>query len=446
MLRKTLLILILAGTLAALLFYKPWKKEQDLTVVLLDRLPVGSIIGQTDLLSLSNELSKTMFYYELPFRDIVSPNIILSQGKKFGIDVQAPIYFFANDSSFKIKEWGVITSVQDSSKINLGVGQLIKGFDFKDTLVYNTNFAYSSEYNLYINYGKDWLLIYQGDDIGLISRRVSSAGPRDAHEQWKSFVLNQSTQEHSLIAEIKTKELEELGVESSLISMTNDSTSFIFKTELLHTDTLAFQLINNGVAFEAKEFTNQLINLNFDVDQLRKNKTHPYRKLLDKLGSKISFPTDALLNCWEGGLAFRRGGIQTIKEEYIESEYDEDFNITEVVKVKDVQVTGFAMQLSMNEKGDSFLSLLRQKGILSKKDKKYRLIYSPPFSLRKRDSILTMYTSKYRPSMVPLTENKAVWNFNYTPVEFHIDSTETKKIYGRIRVPLKKIVRDLIAE
>ncbi|MBL1279424.1 MAG: hypothetical protein COA33_004095 [Fluviicola sp.] len=43
----------------------------------------------------------------------------------------------------------------------------------------------------------------------------------------------------------------------------------------------------------------------------------------------------------------------------------------------------------------------------------------------------------------PSFESKATWSFDYTPVEFYIDSTSTKVIYGRIRVPLKKIVRDL---
>ncbi|HIP32193.1 MAG TPA: hypothetical protein EYG86_05480 [Crocinitomicaceae bacterium] len=444
MVKKFLLIILLAGIFAALLYYKPWKSKNNQFVQLEDRLPVGSIIGQSNILNLSNDLSKTMFYYELPYRDVISPNIILSQAKKFGLDVQAPVFFFANDSLFTIKEWGVITSVQDSIKAALGITQLKKYFALTDTLIADQHVFYSPEFRIYVSYSKDWFLAYQGDDIGIIVRRVCYPKPGNVHPRWSSFIASSDLSKDDLTAEIKSNQLSEFGIESAVLSMSNDSTSFIFNTQLIHSDTLAFQLKQQGASFEPKEFTKQLLNFHFDIEQLRKNKKHPYRAVFDKIGGKINFPADNLLDCWTGDIAIRRGGIQTIYEKHIVSELDDDFNITEVEKVKEVQITGFALQISTNNKGRSFVKQLLKKGILSEDGEKYRLLYSPPLKLKKTDSTLTFYTGKYRPNVISSPGSKAIWDFNYTPVEFFIDSTSTKVIFGRIRVPLKKIVRDVI--
>ncbi|MBL1279426.1 MAG: hypothetical protein COA33_004105 [Fluviicola sp.] len=444
MLRKLLLIILLAGIFAALLYYKPWKNKETRPVTLADRLPIASIIGQSNLLNLSNDLSKTMFYYELPFRDVISPTIILSQAKKFGLDVQAPVFFFANNNLLDMQEWGLITSVQDSSKAALGISQLKKYYHLSDTLIAEQHLYYSPEFNVFLSYSKDWFLAYHGSDIGVIVRRVCYPKAGDVHPRWASFIASSDLFKDDLIAEIKSEQLADFGVKAAVLSMSNDSTSFIFNTELIHFDALPFQLMPHGPSFEAKDFTKQLLNAHFDIEQLRKNTEHPYRKMLEQFGAKISFPTDEFLAVWKGDLAFRRGGIQTIQEKIIVSELDEDFNVTEVEKMRDLQITGFALQLSTTKNARDFVKTLSKKGILSKDRDKYRFLYSPPFKLKKTDSTLTFYTSKYQPKLLPSFESKATWSFDYTPVEFYIDSTSTKVIYGRIRVPLKKIVRDAV--
>ena len=442
MLKKALLILFLAGGFAYLLVFQPWKKRSNREVSIIDRLPIGSVIGNSNLLDFSDELSKIFFYYQLPFRDVVSSNIILSQSKKYGIDVQSPVYFFANDSLLTINEWGVVATVQDSSKLFDGINQLRKYTTIDDTLIANQKVYHAKEFNVFICYGKDWMLAYHGDSEGVIIPRVSRPKKNEVHHRWKTFLTKRLLKTTNFSAEIESPILTEYGVSSGLISLENDSTNFIFNTELIHKDTLAFQLKNEGWAFQSEEFTKQLVNVHFDIEQLKNNKNHPYRKILSKIGGKISFPVDDFLNLWTGDLAFRRGGIQLIEQQYIETEYDDDFNPTEVVKTKEVPITQFSFYFSTQQTGRPFISKIKKKGIITEEGKKNRLLYSPPFKIRSNDSSMVFYTGKYTPKMELENDSYSIWSINYTPVEFYIDSTATKSIFGRINVPLRKLLKD----
>lgn len=106
MYRQTLIIVILASGFALLLFFKPWKKEPKLLPRMEDRLPVADLIGQSDLLELSKSLSKTMFYFKLPFREYLSADFLLRQGKQYGVDIQKPVFFFANEKKEGVDDWG----------------------------------------------------------------------------------------------------------------------------------------------------------------------------------------------------------------------------------------------------------------------------------------------------------------------------------------------------
>lgn len=224
--------------------------------------------------------------------------------------------------------------------------------------------------------------------------------------------------------------------------MKNDSSSLIFNTAVTHKDSLSFQARFSGPAFSSQEFTKRLVNLHVDIDKLRTNTNDPVYKLLNKLGEKVSFPFDAFMNAWEGDVAFRQGGIEIIKERYIESELDENFNITEVTKYRNVKVSGFALYLSMNGRVHDLISQLRKKGILTQDSNKFRLLFSPPLRMHSSDSSLLFHTSTYRPEIYQESNNSVRWTFNYTPVQFFIDSTSTKTVFGKIQVPLKKIIKD----
>lgn len=446
MLRKLLLIFLLALGFGAFLFFYPWKKAPSEQPILINRLPVSTIIGETNLLELSDQVSKLLYYYKIPFRDFVDPNIILSQGKKYGLDVQSPLYFFADDSLTKIKNWGGMIEVQDSSKIFPVIDILRKRTKIIDTIIDQKTVYFAENFNLYVTYGADWLLLYQGDSIASVLHSVTNATLYNTHPRWKNLIYQSKKNEQVLNAEIQTDQLKEFGVRSALIALSNDSTGLVFNARLNHYDTLAFQIKKNGSALSSQEFTRQMAQLNFDIERLRKDKNHPYRLFMNKLGDKINFPTDELLNAWDGQVAFRRGGIEYITEQYIESILDDDFNVTEVARTKRVKISGFALYLSTNNLMSDFLTTIQDKGILSKENRKYRLLYSPPLNIKQTDSSLLFYTNKYAPVPELNTQNEIMWTFNYTPVQFFLDSTSSKDIFGRIKIPLKKIIFDNLKE
>lgn len=442
MLRKLLLIFLLALGFGAFLFFYPWKEAPSEPPTLKNRLPVSTIIGETNLLELSDQISKLLYYYKIPFRDFVDPNIILSQGKKYGLDVQSPLYFFADDSLTTIKNWGGMIKVQDSSKIFPVIDILRKRTKIIDTLIDQQTVYFAEKFNVFLTYGSDWLLLYQGDSIQTVLHSIHNATLNRTHPRWKNLLYQSKKNAQVLNAEIQTDKLSDFGVRSALIALSNDSTGLVFNARLNHYDTLAFQIKKNGAALSSQEFTRQMAQLNFDIERLRKNEKHPYRIFMSKLGEKINFPTNELLNAWDGQLAFRRGGIEYIREQYIESVLDDDFNVTEVAKTKTVKISGFALYLSSNHLMRDFLTNLQEKGILSKENRKYRLLYSPPLNLKQTDSSVLFYTNKYAPVPELNTQNEIMWTFNYTPVQFFLDSTSTKDLFGRIKIPLKKIIFD----
>ena len=145
----------------------------------------------------------------------------------------------------------------------------------------------------------------------------------------------------------------------------------------------------------------------------------------------------------DGGMGFGIHGEDRRRHpDYIESELDEDFNVTEVLKTKKVNVTGFSLYMSTNKNGRSLVNKLSNKGILTRDGAKYRLLYSPPLNMKITDTSLALYTSKYLPNMVMDTENQIIWTNKSTPYTVKIDSTSLRSIYGSLTIPLHKLVEE----
>jgi len=441
--RKLLLILLLAGALTALLLIKPWRTVEISRPRIIDRLPNATVIGQSNLLNLSKDLSKSLYYYKFPLRDVLSPNIILSRSKRYGLDSQKPVYFFINDS-LSGKDWGILLSVSDEHKIELGIQRIAKSIEIRDTVMNTKKLSYSPEFNIFIAYEEDWFLIYQGDHCSQILEKISNAKYKEIHPRWRNFLTVADFKYDDLIAEIKSEELKKFGLKSTLIRLNNDSTHFILNTIAEHYDTVPFQLKKGGRGFPKHEFTRQLINLNLDFSYLISHPNHSYNFILDTLAEKIGFPVDDFWENFDGNIAFRRGGIEYIREKYIVSELDDDFNVTEVVKTKRVKISNFSLFVTTNKSPEILFNRVKSKGIVSEDGKKHRFIFSPPFNQHFRDSSMIFYTSQYEPVVNPLLNNQILWTFDYIPVQFYIDSTTTKTVFGRIRFPLKKFIDDYL--
>lgn len=440
MLRRVSVILILAGALGVFLYLQPWKPKK-VSPRFFDRLPEANFIGKSDLLRLSRSLTSTMFYYKIPFREFVSPEFILGQAKGFGLNVQAPIYFFGDEKDGSPEQWGMMVHVTDSSKIIDGVHLLRKLTDVQDTSVHEYRVFKSRSNNVALAYGKDWLLATSINGIDEYLKYVLDAQRNGISPRWRHFLNDDSNKETEIIVEGMSPTFQEMGIQSIIVSATNDSTDILLQTQINQFDSLHFSLKQGGLRFHPEEFTKHLINAHFDVSNFRKAHETPAYQMLNKLAGKVSFPVQEFFDAWEGDIAFRQGGFQTIREKYIESEFDENFNITEVVKYKRVKVSGFSLYLSMNKRKGELIKRLFEKGIMTQDGKKVRLLFSPPMRMKVRDSSILLHTSRYAPALDTSSVVDGMWTIDYTPVHFYLDSTSAKSVYGRVNIPLQRLIR-----
>jgi hypothetical protein len=108
---------------------------------------------------------------------------MLAQAKCYGLDLQRPTYFFANETG----EWGALIHVIDSSKIYSGVVRLQKNIELKDTLVGEQKvFSFIGKQS-YLTYGKDWLFVYKGENLTKWMYHVMYSKKGDATKVWKKF-------------------------------------------------------------------------------------------------------------------------------------------------------------------------------------------------------------------------------------------------------------------
>lgn len=445
MYRKIGLLLIVVSAIITLFFYFRNQDEVKPTRII-DRLPEADIIGRVDALELATEFMPTLYYYKIPIREFVSPDFFLSQGKAYGIDFQTPLYFFGTESEEKIKDWGTLIPVDDSSKVFDGIMAIGSVFDIHDTTILDRKSYISRSLNLAICYGKDWLLVSSPEKFPKYLQHVIQAKRNGISSRWKKFLDDELFSDKPLVVRAISPRLKENGIASILFAPTSDSTSITLNTRITQFDTLAFKLKDEGPFLDAEEFSNRTINAHFNIDQLRGNNSDPLYRLLKKSGKKVSFPLEEFLDAWDGDIAFRMGGIQKVKEQYIISELDENFNVTELVKFKEVKISGFSLYLSMNENKSKFLSSVFNKGILTTEGRKMRLLYFPPMYLKESDSSLLFHTSRYAPSVRSDSSQFSLWTFDYTPVSFTLDSAKVKSVYGKIQIPLKKLIRDYFPE
>ncbi len=447
MAKKFGLIAIVAILFTLLLIFKPWRTEKAPPPRFFDRLPEADIIGKTNILDLSRSLQGTMYYYKTPMREFLTNEFILSQSKTYGLDLQKPAFFFINQNQWELEDMGIMCIVADSSKLRLGLDKIRVLSSMRDTTILGLRSYYDPKKNLFATYGLDWFLLYQGNNPKNVFKKITTAKLNEIPPKWRDFLNSTSYLNSGTILQMKFPALNDYGIESVNLSMTNDSTSAYFETAVYSTDTLWFSLKKGGgPSYKTQEFTHNLINLHLDISRLKNNPEEPFFKLISKLGGKIHFPVNAFLKAWDGDIAVRQGGFHISKEYYVESELDENFNVTEVQKSRPVKVPGYSIYLSTNNYRDYFLDQLMTRGLLTEDGDRYRFIFSPPLHLEKGTNNLQLHTSTFTPKTERDSINQVFVRYNYYRFEGVIDSTKTKGVYGKIRVPLDHFVNTYIPE
>lgn len=438
MARKVLFIVFLISLLAGFFYYKPLFGKPPEEPAITDRLPDGDFLGKIYLLDVARESYPMLFFNKVPTRDFLSHEFLLAQGKSYGLDLQKPAYFFANETG----EWGAIVAVTDSSKILPGIERLKKNVKLEDTLVSDQKVRVIRSEKLYLTYDKKWIFFYHGKQLPKRLYHVKFAEKNDVTRAWKAFLNEKQFRDEKLVVYSNSKKLKEQGIETALFAHDADSVSVQIKAYIRNTKPLNISRKSSGLAFQEQRSMDKLINLHLNVEKLRSDKSDPIYKWLVKLGRKVSFPTDAFLEAWEGDLSFYQGGMVQVKESFIESEMDENFNVTEVKSTRVKDVPGFAFMMSVNANQKEFISRLFAKGIMRKEDKKFYVLTSPPLRIRQTPTHLYLYSSDLSPKTTVSSFNGGIWNDEGIRYGFTLDSLNAHEAFATVHVPVKRFLKD----
>lgn len=435
---KIFLIVMLCAALGLFLYIRPRLFSPAPSPTLLDRLPESDILGKFYVLDLARETHAMMYYHKVPFRDLVSPEFLLSQGKNYGIDLQKPGYFFSNDKG----EWGAFLHVIDSSKIQAGILRLQDFTEIKDTVIHKKRVRFLPKQNLYLFWEKSYIFVYHGTHMKRRMGRVMYAQYGEVSPGWKKFESLKMFRNEKLVVFSSSKKLQKLGIDYGLFSHDTDSVSFKLKTYVKSLQPLLLKLKPApSIALDQQQGMERSLNLHLDITEFRKNKQHPLYKWISELGRKVSFPTDAFFEAWNGDLSFQQGGTQMVKEEIIETQYDEEFNLTEVRTTKLVPVPGFSILVSLNDKGNKLVNSLFAKGIITRQDRKYRFLFSPPLHMTILPDYICAYSADRKPVIGKDASCSGLWNYNGTPVAFRIDSLKEREVFGSLEFPVNRLIR-----
>ena len=433
MARKVLFIVFLISLLGGFFYYKPLFEKKKPEPAMLDRMPTGEFLGKINILEVAKESSGMMFFNKVSARDFAAPEFLLAQAKGYGINFQKPIYFFVNDES----EWGALIEVTDSSKVRPGIERIRKNIDLKDTIVGQHKVHVIKSQKTYIAFDKKWLFIYKGNQFPKRLYHVKFAEKDDIKGAWKAFENEKTFRNENLVVYSNSKKLKSLGVETAVFAHDSDSSSVYLKTYIRNTKPLAISFKEPGLSFISDLKMERLINVHLDVSKLRDDKSDPLYLYLAELGRKISFPTDAFFDAWEGDLSFHQGGVVKVKETFVESILDDNFNVSEVENTREVEVAGFSFLMSWNENQKEFLNQLFAKGIMRKVDKRFYLLTSPPLNIRQTKDYLFLHSTNYMPKSKISNQNVGQWNADGIQYGFSIDSLTRHELFGTIQIPVR---------
>lgn len=437
MFKKITLILILSVALAGFLILRPYIFKHQEAPTIEDRLPDADFIGKAYLLDVARETSGMLYYNKIPFRDLLSYEFLLSQGKLYGLNLQKPIYFFGKEKG----DIGAVIQVSDSSKIGEGIKRLTKIIALDDTLINEQKIYRYKKEKMFLSYSNNYLFVFKGSHFENIYKRVTMAKRDDQSRLWKAFLKEPQFKKEKLVIYSNSDKLKKYGIERVILAHDSDSTSFSLKAYMKNLKPFNFQQKEAGLSFANTGLTNKMLNIHVNTKKLRQHPEDPLYKLLVQLGKRISFPTTEFLAAWEGDLSFREGGKQTIEESYIETVLDEDFNTTEVEKKKAVEVPGFSLLFTTNNKGKIFINKLFAKGILTKTDGKFRFLYSPPLKMNVVKNTYFFFSGDACPTTEVHAKNNGIFLRKGTRIEFNLDSLSRQEAFGTLYIPVDRIFK-----
>ena len=121
----------MAFILGALLYLKPFDTPKKEFGKIETFLPEADLAGRVYLLDFLTESTDLMLFNEISQRQFLTSEFVLSLAKKFGLDVQSPVYVFANERG----DAGSVVPLYTTQKLKSALDRISLDNNVKDTLI-----------------------------------------------------------------------------------------------------------------------------------------------------------------------------------------------------------------------------------------------------------------------------------------------------------------------
>ena len=440
MYKKIFIIIILAILLGLLLYIKPFKEKETESFKIEYILPEADLVGRIRVLDLLKETTNLLIFNNVKVRQFLTYEFILSIAKMYGIDLQSPVYIFANDRG----DYGLVIPLLNSDKLNNAIERVQIDFEVSDSLIKNQKVYRLDDENIFFYKRKKYAVIYKGDYFSEIYKDLSRKSTK-TKESWKMLFSNPYFKNEHLVMYTKSKILNDLGVNHIYLAQDSDSTEFYLKSRIVMNDSIPFLMNQNGKTINFSDYSKRMVDLHLNFQQLNTHTKKMVASKFNNLSKKISFPMEDFVELWAGDLCFEEGGFYKITEKYIETELDENFETQEVEKVRERLIPRYKLMVSTIKSANAFINSLISKGIITREDEQYRFLFSPLFDMKVYKNAFIFYTSEKIPRIVPSKANKLRWEYKGIELNFDIDTTINNTIFGGVRIPSNTIFESIEA-
>jgi len=437
--KKLAFIFLLAFILGFLLYLKPFERPKKEPEKVEKFLPNSDLVGRVYLLDFLTESTDLMLFNEISQRQFLTSEFVLSLAKKFGLDVQNPVYVFANERG----DAGSVIPLYTSQKLKSALDRISLENNVRDTLIGQDRIYHLTDYQIHIFHRDHFLFIYCGDYFPEIYQNAIASVGEEISDVWKGLFSNPIFPNENLVLYSESEALRQFGLDHAYMAHDSDSSGFHFKSCIQINDSIPFFVKDSGRAIKFSERSKRTIDLHVNTNDL----SEPIKALLiEKLSlltSKINFPIVEFIDIWSGDFCFEEGGYYLVSEKYIETELDENFEPTQVEKIRYKSVPRYSLMFSVHQSANQLIDKLLTKGILTQEDNQFRFLFSPQLKLRLDDDQVVFYSTLNPPKNYISYRNKVQWTLKGTNFQFQVDSLADEKVFGSIEVPMKKILESI---
>ena len=439
MYKKLGFILFLSFLLGLLLYLKPFEDKVKDVSRIEKFLPNADIVGRVFLLDFLSESSDLMLFNNIAQRQFLTSEFVLSMAKLYGLDVQSPVYVFANERG----DFGGVIPLFTSQKLKSALDRISLESNVKDTLIGKDKVYQIIDYNLNVFHRDHFLFIYHGDYFDDIYQKNIAKEKQSVSTLWQALLKNPVFSNENLVLYSQSEKLKQFGIDNVYLAHDSDSSGFHLKTCLLLNDSIPFFIKDSGTSIQFSERSKRTIDLHTNTRQLSGQSKALVIEKLSALTRKISFPTEEFMAIWAGDFCFEEGGYYLVSEKYIETELNENFEPSQVEKTRYKNVPRYSLMFTTTKSADQFLKRLLRKGILTKEGELYRFLFSPQLKLNLQENKVVFYSTTYPPESLKSQRNEVKWSFKGTQFEFQIDSLSQERVFGSLDIPMEKILSSI---